>query len=120
MRWSSYWTECFGREWRRLCLRGSDPPVVGTEPTAARPPMPAAVMLIPSQVTCQAMFPQYHRKRSVRRHMHALLAVPPPPLPVPSLPAPANAAPIYGSPQPPQPHGRPAWPLLASLLPYCR
>jgi len=97
MRWSSYWTESFGREWRRLCLLGSDPPVVGSGPAAAPPPTPVAVMLIPSQVAWQAVFPRYHRKRSVRRHVHALLAVPPPPLPVlpvPQLPVPANAAPI--------------------------
>jgi hypothetical protein len=54
-------------------------------------------MLIPSQVTWQAVFPRYHRKRSVRRNVHALLAVPPrpPPLPVlPTLPVPADAVPI--------------------------
>jgi len=47
--------------------------------------MPAVVM-IPSQVTRQAVIGALP--------MHALLAVPPPPLPVPPLlPAPANAVP---------------------------
>ena len=51
--------------------------------------------LIPSQVTWLEVFPRYHCKRSVRRNVHALLAVPPLPLPVlPPLPVPATAAPI--------------------------